>query len=364
MDSAREQPPEHLSSTLKTGAAFKSTWRLPSMRPAVLDPGQSGVRRVDLPDVPPPNSGHTLHDLFSAPPPSSQPAASRVPAAEPSPRPRVTLSDMASAPPPGAPRGDWVAPVSVGPRNWGAPEAGRRDRITDPMGSTRLRPEDLQPRPGAASSHEARRADAPARRAPHDTPGAEAATPAAATPARAAARRHDAPRLDPPRPEPSTPRGGDGRAAPWGLMVLALGLSAGLVALAVWLRDEAPLEPGVNVVLPLVQAPAETEPMRTSVKVTARKALEATPEGETAIAAEPRHDQDPQALPQTWLESSPQGAEVVLRGAVIANTPTLVTLPGYETEYLVRKAGYVPELIRIDPGSPERIQIELKPASE
>lgn len=358
-------PPAHLSSTMKTGSAFKSTWRMPSVRPVAADPAQSGVRRLDLPELPSPNSGRTLHDLFSAPPPPVTPGSpSRI---EPNPRSGVTLTDLPSAPPPGAPRGDWARSVTVGPRTADAYEVGRRDRVTDPLGGLRLSPSDLRPQQAEPASVQ------PVAAPPEPAPGTpsqparayvatDATNDAAPAPVTRPSRRA-------PAPEPIPGQ----RSLPWGLMTTAVVLIAGLGSFAWWRNHEqARPAPRMNLVLPLVQAPAEAEPVRTSVKVAERTTLE--PGAPVAAADAPTRAPSrppsrpaanlPPGVPQTLIESMPPGAEVVLRGAVIANTPARVQLAPYESEYLLRKDGYLPELIRIDPGSPERIEVHLRPASE
>jgi len=358
-------PPANLSSTMRTGSAFKSTWRMPSLRPLSADPAQSGVRRLDLPELPSPNSGRTLHDLFSAPPPPATPDSPT--RSEPSPRSGVTLTDLPSAPPPGAPRGDWARSITVGPRTADAFEVGRRDRITDPLGGLRLSPADLRPQPAEPA--------APASVRPAATPASirPAATPAAAEPsaprevapafhATTDAAPAAAPRAS--RRPPAQEAIPGQRSLPWGLITTAVVLIAGLGTFAWWRQTQSRPLPRMNLVLPLVQAPPEAEPIRTSVKVADRTTLEpGETEAAAAATASPRADLPP-GVPQTLIESMPPGAEVVLRGAVIANTPARVQLSPYESEYLLRKNGYVPELIRIVPTSPERIQVHLKPASE
>jgi hypothetical protein len=145
-------------------------------------------------------------------------------------------------------------------------------------------------------------------------------------------------------------------------MATAVVLIAGLGSFAWWRHEQPRPVPRMNLVLPLVQAPPEVEPVRTSVKVADRTTLEpGATEAAVAPTTSPRADLPP-GVPQTLIESMPPGAEIVVRGAVIANTPARIQLSSYESEYLLRKDGYQPELIRIDPTSPERIQIHLRPA--
>ena len=67
------------------------------------------------------------------------------------------------------------------------------------------------------------------------------------------------------------------------------------------------------------------------------------------------------AAPVTELASSPPGAEVVLSGAVVANTPARIKRGSYEADYLVRLPGYQSQLIRIGPASPGQVTVHLLP---
>lgn len=66
--------------------------------------------------------------------------------------------------------------------------------------------------------------------------------------------------------------------------------------------------------------------------------------------------------PTTRIVTIPDGAEVLSGGAVVASTPAGLARPEYGGDYLVRKRGFMPQLVRLGPNSPETITIELKPA--
>jgi hypothetical protein len=88
-------------------------------------------------------------------------------------------------------------------------------------------------------------------------------------------------------------------------------------------------------------------------------ALAATPAG-----SEPAHVVEG-AVPAnaTQIVSLPAGAELVLGGAIIANTPAQLPRPSYEIDYLVRLPGYESQLVRLGPGSPATILVNLKAAA-
>jgi hypothetical protein len=68
--------------------------------------------------------------------------------------------------------------------------------------------------------------------------------------------------------------------------------------------------------------------------------------------------------PSTEIVSAPAGAEITLRGALVANAPARITRPSYETLYLVRARGYRSQLVALSPHSPDVIHIELQPNQE
>ena len=62
------------------------------------------------------------------------------------------------------------------------------------------------------------------------------------------------------------------------------------------------------------------------------------------------------------IETVPEGAELMHRGAVIANTPADIERPAFEQLYLLRLEGYQPQLVRIGPRNLGKIRVTLKPA--
>jgi hypothetical protein len=70
------------------------------------------------------------------------------------------------------------------------------------------------------------------------------------------------------------------------------------------------------------------------------------------------------ARPTTEIVTHPAGAEIISRGALVANSPARVPRPSYESLYLVRLRGYQPQLVSLSPISPETIQIDLLPLVE
>jgi hypothetical protein len=64
--------------------------------------------------------------------------------------------------------------------------------------------------------------------------------------------------------------------------------------------------------------------------------------------------------PMVTVRSVPDGAEIVFRGAVIANTPARVPRPTYPALYLLRRSGYHPQLVRVSPQSGD-VVVDLKP---
>jgi hypothetical protein len=65
------------------------------------------------------------------------------------------------------------------------------------------------------------------------------------------------------------------------------------------------------------------------------------------------------AVQTTELVTDPPQAEVVLGGAVIGNTPARVTRGAQSTDYLLRKPGFEPQVVRVSAQSPERISVTL-----
>jgi len=99
----------------------------------------------------------------------------------------------------------------------------------------------------------------------------------------------------------------------------------------------------------------------------------ATVAAKSAVAASATHvttaaDRAPQsgppARPSTEIVSIPPGAEIVLRGAMVANAPARLVRPSYESLYLLRLPGYQPQLVALSPHSPDQIRVTLQPAGQ
>jgi hypothetical protein len=65
--------------------------------------------------------------------------------------------------------------------------------------------------------------------------------------------------------------------------------------------------------------------------------------------------------PATNIVTNPPGAEIILRGALVANSPARIARPSYESLYLLRLRGYQPQLVALSPHSPDSIRIDLQP---
>lgn len=70
------------------------------------------------------------------------------------------------------------------------------------------------------------------------------------------------------------------------------------------------------------------------------------------------------ARAKVMLASEPAGAEVVVRGAVIGNTPMRVPGTAHEALYLLRHRGYHAQLVRVSAQSGEVVVAVLRPLVE
>jgi hypothetical protein len=68
--------------------------------------------------------------------------------------------------------------------------------------------------------------------------------------------------------------------------------------------------------------------------------------------------------PTTLISTQPPGAEVLLGGAVLGNTPVEVERPSADELFLVRLTGYEPQLVRLTPGSRDAIHVTLAPLAK
>jgi tRNA A-37 threonylcarbamoyl transferase component Bud32 len=66
------------------------------------------------------------------------------------------------------------------------------------------------------------------------------------------------------------------------------------------------------------------------------------------------------------IDTEPAGAEVLIDGAIVGNTPARVPLPdeGVTSNLEVRFRGYVPQEIQLSSASPENIRVTLEPARD
>lgn len=84
----------------------------------------------------------------------------------------------------------------------------------------------------------------------------------------------------------------------------------------------------------------------------------------TPIVAAPTAAAPPPPIdlrPATEIVTNPPGAEIVLRGALVANSPARIVRPPYESLYLLRLRGYQPQLVALSMHSPDTIRIDLQP---
>ncbi|HEX7479014.1 MAG TPA: hypothetical protein VF331_14505 [Polyangiales bacterium] len=373
-----------LSRTLPTGAAFQATWKLPAWRPSAAAgtdaTGQSGVRKLDLAQtvakavseqadaheamrarlatLPSIGPGAAAPDDPSTPSDAGLRASLRrtlrmdlglpvMPSATSSVGPRNTPRDtlepqLPSAPPPrnvvatrssadGAVLATAVQQIGADGLHDDAQDRTRPSgtRTTDPFGQLAPQRERTQTEVDAS--------------------GADPLPSSSATPTAAAAA---APERTHPRDErvtwtPAAMRGRGRQLAAAGLVLGAI-VGAG-VMMYVDLDafddtgDESDEALGANqhLVTPAGVAPAATH-----------------------ASSEPAHVVEG-AVPAnaTQIVSLPAGAELVLGGAIIANTPAQLPRPSYEIDYLVRLPGYESQLVRLGPGSPATILVNLKAAA-
>lgn len=87
-------------------------------------------------------------------------------------------------------------------------------------------------------------------------------------------------------------------------------------------------------------------------------------EGEEVDPLNPPAEQKPApavAPRATELRSEPAGAEVVVSGAVVGNTPVRVPRESSDVEYTLRLNGFEPALVRVGSNSPATIHVSLRP---
>jgi hypothetical protein len=99
-------------------------------------------------------------------------------------------------------------------------------------------------------------------------------------------------------------------------------------------------------------APEEEQPEQDAPDDTAQQAARAEPEQPAASAGGVR---------ATELRSDPVGAEVVVNGAVVGNTPVRVARAGSDIDYTLRLPGYESKIVRVGAQSPATISVTLRP---
>jgi len=87
-------------------------------------------------------------------------------------------------------------------------------------------------------------------------------------------------------------------------------------------------------------------------------------ETRAAVVPAPMDVPSAPARAQVMLASEPAGAEVVVRGAVIGNTPMRVPGTAHEALYLLRHRGYHAQLVRVSAQSGEVVVAVLRPLVE
>lgn len=94
----------------------------------------------------------------------------------------------------------------------------------------------------------------------------------------------------------------------------------------------------------------------------------ATQAASTAPAQQPQQAQAQPAssggIRATELRSDPVGAEVVVNGAVVGNTPVRVACSDTDVDYTLRLPGYESKIVRVGSQSPATISVTLRPNTQ
>jgi hypothetical protein len=371
-------PELDLKQTLPTGAAFHATWRMQSLTPNSLpiETQESGVHPLRACDGN--NTGGAQARAASSPqtpagaPPTSQPEAVGARAAAPagpSRRPRALLAQTLQMPLTVTPvttdqtesfraRPAQKPPASSAPPGWQSVQRiGGGDDANADAGVSRPAPKHTDP----MHSSPRPRGEA-ARSVPPPLPQRGLRLPGAPEGAAEPMGRHsDYNRSTLPHgnvvrvPELSTRE--------W--MFIGLLLCASAATLYSLLVDdvtpavEEDLEAATNVehvVTPangdLAAAPSGAQP---SPGADPKAAVPAAPPAPTAPPPQPVAAVEK----MTEIITDPPEAELLLGGAVVGNTPAKVGRSQLTTDYLLRKAGYEPQVVRVSPTSPDTITVTL-----
>lgn len=377
LDTQPGVPELDLKQTLPTGAAFHATWRMQSMTPNALpvENQESGVHAL----------GEGANPAAPAPakaevPPreavKTQPAPHVPPRARPRPLLAQTLQmplTVAPVPPEEAetfrPRPAAKRPASSAPPGWQSVQ--RVGDVVDTEGHTETS------RPAAKRTdpmHSDPTTDAPAEA------GARSVPPP--LPPRGGLR---SPGADPNRADPV----GHGRNSDYGRvtltnavrvpelsgrewMFIGLLLCASAATLYSLLVDD--ISPEVeeemdaasaaeHLVTPAGEARGAGAPNSTgtpATTTTTAAASSAKPAAQpTAPSAAPAPQPSAAVEKTTAIITDPPEAELLLGGAVVGNTPAKVTRSALMTDYLLRKVGYEPQVVRVSPSSPDTITVTL-----
>jgi hypothetical protein len=374
-----------LKQTLPTGAAFHATWKMPAWRPNTTPPaasdhesGSSGVRKLDLPpEAVDPHARESFNrtirmefGVHVASPSTPAPAAPQGPHNDPrdtlEPEPPISPTRKAAF----SKSGDTVMAFTVQrigddvEANRSSSERGPSQRPTDPFGHPSQRP----PQPTLLEGLE--QPDVVSE-VPPSTATVSSETPSERV--RAAAEQNTA------RPwgdvrqqyeynaefDDEPPRWLKWLSEPWkGKRLVYAGIAGGaLIGVFVLLglaEDDDDFDEDMSMqqegtVDPQMQAATGQEP-----HVVMPAPLPGTaPAASTTVDAPPANAA---IADSTEIVTEPSNAELVRGGAIVANTPTRVARPKYETDYLLRMEGYDTQLVRIGPTSPARIVVQMKTA--
>lgn len=361
-------PEVELKQTLPTAASFHATWRMQSMTPSAQAPEhqESGVHALGASASPPaPDPAHVETQSREAA--KTQPIPPRS-------RPRALLAQtlqmpliVAPVPPEEAetfrPRPAAKRPASSAPPGWQSVQ--RVGDVVDTEGYTQAaRPQAtrtepmMEPPPGAGP-----------RSVPPPLPPRGGLRPPGADP-------HDAEPLTHGRNSdygrvtlPNAVRVPELSGREW--MFIGLLLCASAATLYSLLVDD---------VSPEVEEQLDTAAAAEHVVTPAGAARQANTHAPSAAAATPASAARPAAAttaqpapapaaaaPQpsaaaektTAIITDPPEAELLLGGAVVGNTPAKVTRSALTTDYLLRKVGYEPQVVRVSPNSPDTITVTL-----
>lgn len=143
----------------------------------------------------------------------------------------------------------------------------------------------------------------------------------------------------------------------------------GVAFVATQQRDSAP-QVG-QAAQPMVGRSAQAHAGRVSGSSAAQGAMDVLPSSSDqhvsaggAVTEVPLDPAQLKRAPQTMITSTPAGAELIHDGALVGHTPLLLSKKFAPGVYLVRKAGFEPELLQLDPEKPVAITVRLSPDAD